>query len=141
MNPIDDFVKEFTQGIPKTKVINVASIISEPELIITDWRRIEDLGAQLNRAGTEYALCVDNDNKYIGVIPKQKATLLAGRPSGDVTDILNTDVVTVHPETLLEQALAALVDPSIPIPVVDGSNCFLGVATQRDILMVIAANL
>jgi glycine betaine/proline transport system ATP-binding protein len=141
MNPVDDFVKEFTQGIPKTKVINVASIISEPELIIADWRRIENLVAQMDRAGTEYAICVDTDNKYIGVIPKQKVTLLAGRPAGDLTDILHTDVATVHPETLLEQALAALVDATIPIPVVDGSNCFLGVAAQRDILMVIAANL
>jgi len=141
MNPVDDFVKEFTQGIPKTKVINVASIISEPGLIITDWRRIENLVAQMNHAGTEYAICVDTDNKYIGVIPKQKVALLAGRPAGDLTDILHTDVATVHPETLLEQALAALVDVTIPIPVVDGSNYFLGVAAQRDILMVVAANL
>jgi len=141
MNPVDDFVKEFTQGIPKTKVINVASIISEPALIITDWRRIENLVAQMNHAGTEYAICVDTDNKYIGVIPKQKVALLAGRPAGDLTDILHTDVATVHPETLLEQALAALVDVTIPIPVVDGSNYFLGVAAQRDILMVVAANL
>ena len=141
MNPVDDFVKEFTQGIPKTKVINVASIISEPALIIADWRRIENLVAQMNHAGTEYAICVDTDNKYIGVIPKQKVALLAGRPAGDLTDILHTDVATVHPETLLEQALAALVDVTIPIPVVDGSNCFLGVAAHRDILMVVAANL
>ena len=141
MNPVDDFVKEFTQGIPKTKVINVASIISEPALIIADWRRIENLVDQMNHAGTEYAICVDTDNKYIGVIPKQKVALLAGRPAGALTDILHTDVATVHPETLLEQALAALVDVTIPIPVVDGSNYFLGVAAQRDILMIVAANL
>ena len=141
MNPVDDFVKEFTQGIPKTKVINVASIISEPALIIADWRRIENLVAQMNHAGTEYAICVDTDNKHIGVIPKQKVALLTGRPAGDLTDILHTDVAAVHPETLLEQALTALVDVTIPIPVVDGSNCFLGVAAQRDILMGVAANL
>ena len=95
----------------------------------------------MDRAGTEYAICVDTDDKYIGVIPKQKVALLAGRPVGDLTDILHTDVATVQPETLLEHALAALVDVTIPIPVVDGSNCFLGVAAQRDILMVLAANL
>ena len=84
---------------------------------------------------------MDTDNKYIGVIPKQKVALLTGRPAGDLTDILHTDVAAVHPETLLEQALTALVDVTIPIPVVDGSNCFLGVAAHRDILMVVAANL
>ena len=141
MNPTDDFVREFTQGIPKTKVINIASIISEPEVVFAVWQRIEDLPAQMDSAGAEYAICVDLDRKYIGVIPRQKVEPLPGQPARDLRDILHTGVAAVHPDTLLEQALLTLVDPDIPIPVVDESNCFLGVATQRDILKVVAANL
>ena len=141
MNPTDDFVREFTQGIPKTKVINIASIISEPEVVFAVWQRIEDLPAQMDSAGAECAICVDLDRKYIGVIPRQKVEPLPGQPARDLRDILHTGVAAVHPDTLLEQALLTLVDPDIPIPVVDESNCFLGVATQRDILKVVAANL
>ena len=141
MNPADDFVREFTQDIPKTKVINIASIISEPEVVFAVWQRIEDLPAQMDSAGAECAICVDLDRKYIGVIPRQKVEPLPGQPARDLRDILHTGVAAVHPDTLLEQALLTLVDPDIPIPVVDESNCFLGVATQRDILKVVAANL
>ena len=141
MNPTDDFVREFTQDIPKTKVINIASIISEPEVVFAVWQRIEDLPAQMDSAGAECAICVDLDRKYIGVIPRQKVEPLPGQPARDLRDILHTGVAAVHPDTLLEQALLTLVDPDIPIPVVDESNCFLGVATQRDILKVVAANL
>ena len=141
MNPTDDFVREFTQDIPKTKVINIASIISEPEVVFAVWQRIEDLPAQMDSAGAECAICVDLDRKYIGVIPRQKVEPLPGQPARDLRDILHTGVAAVHPDTLLEQALPTLVDPDIPIPVVDESNCFLGVATQRDILKVVAANL
>ncbi|HIM37108.1 MAG TPA: ATP-binding cassette domain-containing protein, partial [Dehalococcoidia bacterium] len=141
MNPTDDFVREFTQDIPKTKVINIASIISEPEVVFAVWQRIEDLPAQMDSAGAECAICVDLDRKYIGVIPRQKVEPLPGQPARDLRDILHTGVAAVHPDTLLEQALLTLVDPDIPIPVVDESNCFLGVATQRDILKVVASNL
>ena len=141
MNPTDDFVREFTQDIPKTKVINIASIISEPEVVFAVWQRIEDLPAQMDSAGAECAICVDLDRKYIGVIPRHKVEPLPGQPARDLRDILHTGVAAVHPDTLLEQALPTLVDPDIPIPVVDESNCFLGVATQRDILKVVAANL
>ena len=141
MNPTDDFVREFTQDIPKTKVINIASIISEPEVVFAVWQSIEDLPAQMDSAGAEYAICVDLDRKYIGVIPRQKLEPLPGQSARDLRDVLHTGVAAVHPDTLLEQALLTLVDPDIPIPVVDESNCFLGVATQRDILKVVAANL
>ncbi len=122
MNPADDFVREFTQDIPKTKVINIASIISEPEVVFAVWQRIEDLPAQMDSAGAECAICVDLDRKYIGVIPRQKVEPLPGQPARDLRDILHTGVAAVHPDTMLEQALLTLVDPDIPIPVVDESN-------------------
>ena len=33
--PADDFVKEFTQGISKTKVIDIEDVVSDPDVVFT----------------------------------------------------------------------------------------------------------
>ncbi|GIT14067.1 MAG: hypothetical protein CM1200mP35_08870 [Chloroflexota bacterium] len=33
-NPVDSFVEEFTEGIPKTKIINISNIISEASTLL-----------------------------------------------------------------------------------------------------------
>jgi len=41
----------------------------------------------------------------------------------------------------LEQAFPLLADGNIPLPVVDESNNFIGVATQQDLLKIVTSGL
>ena len=54
--PADDFVKEFTQGIPKTKVIDIEHVVSEPDVVFSPTDSHELVRAKMDRANTDYAV-------------------------------------------------------------------------------------
>ena len=59
-HPADDFVKEFTQGIPKTKVIDIENVTSEPDVIFFSSDSHEIVRAKMDQANTDYAIGVDH---------------------------------------------------------------------------------
>ena len=139
--PADDFVKEFTQGIPKTRVINISSIVSEPEVVCFESDSVEGLMVKMDRARSDYAIGVGRDTDYLGVIYRDRLEQMRRTGNSEVGDCLDLSINSVHPETTLEKALPMLSDGDIPLPVVDETNTFIGVATQRDLLKVVASEL
>ena len=57
--PADDFVKEFTQGIPKTKVIDIEHVVSEPDVVFSPTDSHELVRAKMDQANTDYAIGID----------------------------------------------------------------------------------
>ena len=58
----------------------------------------------------------------------------------DIDSLVDSSIVSVLPDTTLDEALNFLSDQNLPIPVVDESNAFIGVATQTDLLKVVASD-
>ena len=140
-NPADDFVKEFTQGIPKTRVIDVSSIVSDPEVVCEESDSIEGVIARMNHAQCDYAIGIGSDTSYLGIVYRGRLDEMIAMGTTRLDDCLDTDISFVHPDTTLEKALPMLSDDDIPLPVVDESNTFIGVATQKDLLKVVTASI
>ena len=140
-SPVDEFVEEFTQGIPKTRVMDISSIVSEPEVVCFDSDSLEDLMKRMTHAKADYAIGLGQANGYRGVICRERLDELGGSGIVQLEDCLDRNITSVRPETTLEQALPLLADEDVPLPVVDESNTFIGVATQRDFLKMIAAHM
>jgi glycine betaine/proline transport system ATP-binding protein len=140
-SPADDFVKEFTQGIPKTRVIDISSIVSEPEVVCAESDSLEGVIARMDHAQCDYAIGIGNDTSYMGVICRDRLGQMLALGTKSLDDCLHPDISFVHPDTTLEKALPMLSDDDIPLPVVDETNTFIGVATQKDLLKVVAAGI
>ena len=54
-NPVDSFVEEFTEGIPKTKIINISNIISEASTFTLPTSTADILGL-MDQKQSDYAL-------------------------------------------------------------------------------------
>ena len=61
--------------------------------------------------------------------------------SGGIQDICDDSITPVLPSTSLEKVLPLLSEDEAPLPVVDEDNNFVGVATQKDLLKVVASGL
>ena len=139
-HPADDFVKEFTQGIPKTKVIDIENVTSEPDVIFSSSDSHEIVRAKMDQANTDYAIGVDHEEKYLGVLCRDQLDAVFGS-AVDICSLIDSTIPSVYPGTTLDKALSFLSDQNLPIPVVDESNSFIGVATQTDLLKVVANDL
>jgi glycine betaine/proline transport system ATP-binding protein len=138
-NPVDDFVKDFTQGIPKSRVVKVSSIVTDPEVVCEDSDSIEGLIAKMDHAQCSYAITVGADTGYMGVINRKILDRMIASGNTSLDDCLDPEIFCVHPDTTLDKALPMLSEDDIPLPIVDESNTFIGVATQKDMLKLVAS--
>lgn len=138
--PADDFVKEFTQGIPKTKVIDIKQCCSVPDVVFSSTDSHEIVRAKMDHANTDYAIGVDAQERYLGILCRNQLDSIAD-PTITIDSLVDSSIVSVLPDTTLDEALNFLSDQNLPIPVVDESNAFIGVATQPDLLKVVANDL
>ena len=137
--PADDFVKEFTQGISKTKVIDIEHVVSDPDVVFSSNDSHETIRAKMDRANTDYAIGIDPEAQYLGILSRDQldATLDS---TITIDSLIDSSVLSVLPDTTLDEALNFLSDQNLPIPVVDEKNSFIGVATQPDLLKVVASD-
>ena len=139
--PVDDFVREFTQGISKTKVMDISQIVSEPEVICFETESREALRARMDQAQSGYAIVLSDGTNFLGVICREQLDRPEDRQTRGILGMLDRTIAPVLPNTALEKVLPLLTDGDVPVPVVDEDNRFTGVATQRDLLKIVASGL
>ena len=94
----------------------------------------------MDQANTDYAIGIDHEEKYLGVLCRDKLDAVFGS-AVDICSLIDSTIPSVYPSTTLDKALSFLSDQNLPIPVVDESNSFIGVATQTNLLKVVANDL
>jgi glycine betaine/proline transport system ATP-binding protein len=134
-NPIDDFVKEFTQGISKTKVVDVAHILSAPKAVFSKSDSVDVVWKLMEQAQSDYAIGLIDGTQYIGILSRGQLNI----PSTDAA-VERCDAVSVRTSTTLQEALPLLSNNDLPLPVVDDGNAFVGVVTQGDLLKMLASD-
>ena len=136
-NPVDSFVEEFTEGIPKTKIINISNIISEASTFTLPTSTADILGL-MNQKQSDYAVSVDQSNKYLGTVVRDYINITSNDSTTDISAIMNPILRPIHPETTLEAALTVMSRETLAVPVTDSSNTFLGMVTPQDLLRTLA---
>lgn len=137
MEPADDFVAEFTQGISKTRVFNTAHISKYPELLCLESDSIENIQTKLNSSLDHHIIYLGKDNKYIGVINKRRIMGIKLDDDFHIQEHIDLSIQPLSSTTSLEDALPSLSNPNNPIPIVDETNTFLGVINQQDLIDVL----
>lgn len=84
---------------------------------------------------------LDSDGGLVGILAERDLLLAASlylQSRVDVADVMHRDVVTVTPDTPLEQAAALLARHKIGgLPVVGGDGAVVGVITETDMLVAL----
>ena len=137
MEPADDFVTEFTKGIPKTRVIKTTDISKYPEQLCLESDSLENIQAKLDSTLDQYIICLDNDDKYIGILDKQRTMDLKPHDDFQIRDHIESSIPPISSNASLEDALTSLSNPNNPIPIVDDINTFIGVINQQDLIDVL----
>ena len=137
-NPADGFVAEFTQGISKGTVLNVADIVTDA-VVVSPSDSAGDIRETMNNSASDYAVCVNEDFKYLGMISRERIHTSSDMLPADITDLFEITQEPIHPDTTLNESLRHVNESNIPTPVTDKNNVLLGVVTQQGLLRMLAS--
>ena len=134
-NPVDDYVRDFSEDVPRHKVLTVNSIMNNDCCCCSENETVSDDLAMMDRYQTQAAFIVDSNKSYQGTLTREQA--MADSKSGSpMSQLINKETV-VSPDALIETLIATATRLNHPIPVVDSDNKLLGAVDHRAILLAI----
>mgnify|MGYP005625207321 FL=1 len=134
-NPVDDYVRDFSEDVPRHKVLTVNSIMNNDCCCCSENETVSDALAMMDRYQTQAAFIVDSNKSYQGTLTREHA--MADSKSGSpMSQLINKETV-VSPDALIETLIATATRLNHPIPVVDSDNKLLGAVDHRAILLAI----
>ena len=134
-NPVDDYVRDFSEDVPRHKVLTVNSIMNNDCCCCSENETASGALAMMDRYQTQAAFIVDPNKSYQGTLTREQA--MADSESGSPMNQLINKEIVVSPDALIETLIATATRLNHPIPVVDSDNKLLGAVDHRAILLAI----
>ncbi|WP_346703718.1 quaternary amine ABC transporter ATP-binding protein [Ligilactobacillus agilis] len=138
-NPQNDFIKEFVEDVDRSKVLTAQNIMTAPFTT-----NIENDGPNvaLSRMRVEEVsmlLAVDKRRQLKGSLTAE-AALKARKEKLPLTEVIDKNVKTVSPDTLITDIFDLIYDSPTPLAVVNENGRLLGVIIKGRVLEALAVN-
>jgi glycine betaine/proline transport system ATP-binding protein len=134
-NPVDDYVRDFSEDVPRHKVLTVNSIMNTDYCRCGEHETVASALAIMDGRQTQAAYVVGPDNSYQGTLTREQA-MAASNSGASMTQLAQKDTAA-SPDALIETLIANATRLNHPIPVVDADNRLLGTVDHRAILLAI----
>ncbi len=138
MNPSNDYVERFVEDVDLSKVLTAGHVMKRAETVSID--KGPRVALQIMRdLGISSIYVVDKKKTLLGTITASDAKDALDRTQG-LANILQTDVTTVLPETLLTDLFEKISTASIPVAVIDANKKLLGLLIKGAVIGALAGN-
>ncbi|NOH16172.1 glycine betaine/L-proline ABC transporter ATP-binding protein ProV [Clostridium cochlearium] len=133
-NPASDYVRNFVEGVDRTKVLTASSIMKNPNPILKhkDGPKVAVRFMQEEEISSLYV--VDKNRKLRGIIKIEDALDLAQKNIRQVDEIIDRDIPIVSPETPISDLLSMAKDSRYPLAVVGQDDKLLGIIKRSTII-------
>lgn len=121
-NPIDDYVRDFTRDVPRSKVLTARSIMTPSRVYATSDDGLPDLMSNLNALECDSAVVVDSQDRFIGIVHLSDVPS-SGAAQVSVGSVTRDSCPIVEPDTRLERIIPLSITGDAPIAVLDGGRC------------------
>ena len=136
-NPIDDYVRDFTRDVPRSKVLTARSVMTPSKVYVTADEGIDCLLNKLAGQECESAVVVDSQDHFIGLALLADVHSCGAAHSG-VATIMQDSCPIVEPGTLLERLIPLAMSGDAPIAVLDGGQCIGTISREAAIAALVS---
>ena len=133
-HPIDDYVREFTEDVPRHKVLTAATIMSNGAPTVGPNDRVGTALERMRADGHAAAFVVGASGEYLGTIKETKAS---STDSGAKASAVASAEIKVAPDSLLEELITHTARSDAPVAVVDEDNKLVGSVDRTAIMLAI----
>lgn len=132
-NPADDYVKEFVQGVNRTKILTAASVMNKPNTVAYLKDGVRLALRKMREASISSLFVVDKDRKVKGIITVEDTLNAIKSNKNDLSEILHEDIEIVTPDTLVEDIIPLFMHSKYPIVVAEDGK-LLGIIFKVTVL-------
>ena len=137
MNPVDDFVREFTEDITPSRVIEVGSIASPPPLTSRISETPDHVLKSMINTGVDYSICLDEEDRFLGILRRNDLDRSQDIGNAKISDMFSIPSVHLVQSTTVEDAIPIISDVDTDIPVTNYDNRLLGVLTKSAVIQAL----
>ena len=136
LNPLDDFVSEFTNDVSKEKILNLGSVCVTPDLVQNHPIDIHELKIHLQKENADHIVFVDAPGSVVGVVTRTDLEL--SHNNEDLQRHIRKSPPSLNSGTNIKDAISMMAQSQTPIPVIGKESELIGVITQQCLLQALA---
>ncbi len=140
LHPIDDYVKDFTEDVPRYKVLTAGAIMKECKVVVRDTDDVDAVLCSMRERECETAFVNKKDGAFLGTVSIEDIAQASEQGSGRVTTLLDSRPPVVSPHTMLDDLIPMTATTDKPIPVVDDADRLLGTIDRTTVMLALAGN-
>jgi glycine betaine/proline transport system ATP-binding protein len=133
-NPADNYVREFVQDVNRTKIVTAASIMKTPDSIVTSKDGARVAVRKMKEASISSVFVSNKEGHLKGIVTIEDAAQLVKDKKDSIDGIIDTNIVTVAPDTSIEVLLPLFHNNKYPIVVTNEDNVILGIIVKASVL-------
>ncbi|MGF7143875.1 glycine betaine/proline transport system ATP-binding protein [Anaerotaenia torta] len=137
-NPADDYVREFTQDVNRTKIITASAIMRDAESIVLEKSGRRIAARKMKDLGISSIFVTDKSGVLRGIITIDKVSALIQEGEEKLETIIDENIQSVDPETSIDEIIPLFLHSSYPVAVVDSDKKLRGIIFKSTVLAGIA---
>ncbi len=138
--PATDYVRAFVENVDRSKVLTAGSVMQKTEALATHKDGPHQAVRTMKHHNHSSLFVVDQDRTFIGLVRIEDAVQEANKGGRSLDPILQRDIPSVTPSTSLRDMIPASSTTSVPIPVLDDNNGFVGIVPRAALLSALSAS-
>lgn len=135
LNPVNDYVREFTKDVPRAKVLTAGIIMQPDQPVVFETDDLETILSVMQVKQSSTAFVKGAEGHFLGVLSLADVSGAKAHKS-DVSTLINSFPV-VYSDTKLEDLIPLAASSDSPVPVVDKTNKLLGAVDRTSVMMAV----
>jgi glycine betaine/proline transport system ATP-binding protein len=129
-SPVDDYVRDFTRDVPRSKVLTAQSAMTEPELTVSIDQVPSQLLISMQDIKCEWAFVVDGDRRLQGVIHSKDLSEAIASGCMELSLVVRNSCPEAPSDTKLEELIPLCIASDGPIAVLDQGKRLIGAVNR-----------
>ena len=121
-NPINDYVRDFTRDVPRSKVLTARSVMTPSKVFATAGEDVAAVMSRLADQDCECAVVIDGQDHFMGTVHLEDVPV-SGAANSSVASSMRDSCPVVEPGTRLERLIPLAIGGDAPIAVLDDGQC------------------
>ena len=130
-SPVDDYVRDFTEDVPRYKVLTAGRVMHEAPLTVSAAEEVSVALSRMRESGHTSAFVIGAGREYLGTLDIGDAL---GADSGARAESAARQQSSVGPGTRLDALIPYTAATDRPVPVVDEDNRLLGTVDRSAVM-------
>ncbi|MCB0171019.1 MAG: ABC transporter ATP-binding protein, partial [Anaerolineae bacterium] len=137
LNPANDYVREFTKDVPRSRVLSARAIMQPCEVVCSENESPERVQVRLQNQPSRVAFINAENGRFLGIVSRDQIDRAVPTVTETVRPLVNDSQPTVSPHTFLSDLLSIVAATDLPVPVVDSSRHLLGSVDRAAVIMAL----